>query len=456
MENGHCFSPVVSVHPKLSLFDQMVDIRVSGLRSSQEVTLRVGVVSECGRFPFESSATYRADIHGEISVQKDPSLGGSYEGIEPHGFLWSLKPVAEVAKKYPKLGKSNVTTPFVYSLDVLDRGLKETVVDTEVIATTTFERWYLADYVDRIPMTIGRAEGVLFIPKENESSPGQLPVVLDVRGLVDPMVEDRPALVASHGFAVFAYNYFYPILRETGQYPVMVELTVFDDILKFISEHPRLDVERVGINCSCVGAGLVFHAATKLDLPIKCIAAAGFVDVPAPCYGLTLPDGSEIKPYTHVKAVKDDDGKLWLHSTQNDSVDRLREEHVAKFEKLTCPLQVFAHGDEGDFAFKWRADFIKERMEEAGNADLLEYHLLPGTGHYLHAPFLPNSPISVLKVPVQFGPLGYKQVPALVRFGGWDAKQNAVDQEFAWRKIINFLGSHLGVSKSYRNDWFIQ
>ena len=58
-----------------------------------------------------------------IAVKTDPSLGGSYEGNEPHGLIWGLKPLPDVADKYPRFVKYDVTTPFVFSIDLLDQGL---------------------------------------------------------------------------------------------------------------------------------------------------------------------------------------------------------------------------------------------------------------------------------------------------------------------------------------------
>ena len=38
-------------------------------------------------------------------------------------------------------------------------------------------------------------------------------------------------------------------------------------------------------------------------------------------------------------------------------------------------------------------------------------------------------------------------------YGGKDKQQGVKDQQFAWRKIVNFFQKHLKVKEMYRSDW---
>ncbi|XP_076601214.1 acyl-coenzyme A thioesterase 1-like [Chaetodon auriga] len=73
------------------LYDEPVQVKVAGLRPRQVVTMRARSTDEKG-VVFSSSATYRADESGEIDLDRDPSLGGSYVGVEPMGLLWWMRP----------------------------------------------------------------------------------------------------------------------------------------------------------------------------------------------------------------------------------------------------------------------------------------------------------------------------------------------------------------------------
>ncbi|XP_044225045.1 acyl-coenzyme A thioesterase 1-like [Thunnus albacares] len=72
------------------LFDEPVQVKVTGLRSRQVVTMKARSTDEKG-VVFSSLATYRADGSGEVDLERDPSLSGSYVGVEPMGLLWSMR-----------------------------------------------------------------------------------------------------------------------------------------------------------------------------------------------------------------------------------------------------------------------------------------------------------------------------------------------------------------------------
>ena len=78
------------------------------------------------------------------------------------GLFLALEPVPEVAHKYPRLVKWDVTKPFKYTLQLID-GVEG---QEKVITSTTMEKMFLADYVEKIPVKTGGAEGVLFLPKQ--------------------------------------------------------------------------------------------------------------------------------------------------------------------------------------------------------------------------------------------------------------------------------------------------
>ncbi|KAI3374243.1 hypothetical protein L3Q82_006086 [Scortum barcoo] len=95
------------------LFDEPVQVKVGGLRSRQVVTMRARSTDDRGLL-FSSTATYRADGRGEIHLDRDPSLGGSYVGVEPLGLLWSMR--ADTLHK--RFIKSNSLKPHVVKFSV--------------------------------------------------------------------------------------------------------------------------------------------------------------------------------------------------------------------------------------------------------------------------------------------------------------------------------------------------
>ena len=136
------------------LFDEPVQVKVTGLRSRQVVTMKARSTDEKG-VEFSSSATYRADGSGEVDLERDPSLSGTYIGVEPMGLLWSMK--ANIQHKC--FFKNKVINPHVVKFSV-----HEVEGDGRMLAEETNERLLIGDGVSRVPVKKGNFYGVLFTP----------------------------------------------------------------------------------------------------------------------------------------------------------------------------------------------------------------------------------------------------------------------------------------------------
>lgn len=435
--------PKLVIHPTSGLNDELLDIRVSGLRAGQKVTLRAHVTSECGRYRFESSADYIADDYGSISVQNDPSIGGSYTGVEPMGLVWALAPAPEVALKWPRLVKKNIQKPYIYHFELLDAGTGEE------LQAATIERRFVPDYVERTPVMHGRAKGCLHLPKKKGTS-DPMPVLIDIRGVVPFFVEDRPSLLASHGFAVFSVNYYLELQQETknpfNPRKVFFELQTFHDICDFIKHHPRLDITRVGIVSSCLGSVMAMNAAARFkELPIKCLAATGCLDYLHYDVGIQLPDGSRIEPVKMTLAgeVYESNGQMFWQISDLD-YHPSHGAFMTPVEDIDIPMLFFIPGDDHYLSSVKCMNRMVQRVEEAGKRHLLEVVNLEGAGHYIDAPYLPLSKYCN----------GTPQMKeALYANNGGNPKQHAIALETAWRKTINWFRQQLGVTEIYRQDW---
>ena len=75
------------------------------------------------------------------------------------GLIWGVEPSPEALRHWPRLVKKNILEPFVYHLRVVDDDGRE-------LATSSVERRYLADYVERKLVSHGIAEGCLYLPRK--------------------------------------------------------------------------------------------------------------------------------------------------------------------------------------------------------------------------------------------------------------------------------------------------
>ena len=169
---------MLKLRPIASLVDSMTKIIVAGLKPLQKITLRANVVGDGGEI-FQSHAHYIADKHGEVDVDRDSSLGGSYSGVEPMGLLWSMKQAPE-QKKGLRLYKRDVTKPYNGVLSCFDGHVtpQQEQPELQPLSSTTFQRWYMADGVKRIPVREGRIRGTLFLPPGEGPFPGRYSFII--------------------------------------------------------------------------------------------------------------------------------------------------------------------------------------------------------------------------------------------------------------------------------------
>ncbi|XP_038077227.1 bile acid-CoA:amino acid N-acyltransferase-like [Patiria miniata] len=269
----------ISVSPSSSLMDERVVISVAGLASHCPVTVRSHVTEITKRF--QGWAHLIADEDGRVSLDKDPSIGGTYSGVEPMGLFWSLQPCPgqqlgiRFAKKHPD-------KPVVVILSLHRGHLDETQLATdEPIHVAVAHKWYMRETdVDRIKLT-GHdfIRGVVYKPK----GPGPFPAVLDMFGTAGGLMEFRAALLASRGYASYALPIFaYEDLSETM---LNVDFEYFEEALKWFAAQSYVQPGGIGIVASSMGGSIGLHLAIKYPQLIK---ATAFVSCPPFMPNVTL------------------------------------------------------------------------------------------------------------------------------------------------------------------------
>ena len=76
----------------------------------------------------------------------------------------------------------------------------------------------------------------------------------------------RAALLASHGFAVYALPYW-----NYKSVPKNIEIEYFDEAANWLLNHPKVDENGIGILGSCWGSMLGFLLAKRMEGKVKAI-----------------------------------------------------------------------------------------------------------------------------------------------------------------------------------------
>uniref|UniRef100_A0A8C6TX54 Uncharacterized protein n=1 Tax=Neogobius melanostomus TaxID=47308 RepID=A0A8C6TX54_9GOBI len=385
MDHQYC-EVKLSVQPCRALVDEKFKVLVQKAPPGAQLTVRSHHHSE-NKHEWEAFGHYICDSTGDLS------LGGTYEGVEPMGLLWSLRPVPG-SKPGLRLRKMNVETPMEVTVSVYQGHLSEDFSEQRALAAVVVERWYMAPGVRRIPVTEHGLTATLFLPP----GPGRFPAVLDHWGGGGNLMEYRASLLASRGFAALVLDYLTnELTKTTGK---MMENDYFEGI--------------------CSGCLLVASLG-------RC----------AVCYS-----GSHIQPVDgSVKDIKEYMGKENIRVTENQEVIfrdltlPVPKDPAFKVDvngTSAVPLQVVVGLDDQSWpAYESAMDVNEGDDGGGGNSHLLTLLTYPHTGHLIEPPYSPHVRTSILR-----------SFPIKVLWGGETAAHSRA-QEDAWRKTLLFLREHL-------------
>jgi dienelactone hydrolase len=244
----------ILVSPERPALDTALWIRLRGLASGCEVTLRATLRDQAGR-TWTSATTFAADGDGTVDLQRDAPVTGSYSGIDPMGLIWAMD-----------LRDDPGGTPDPLAPTPL-RLVAE--VDGEPVATAEVDRLRVPDGVTLTDVRDDGLVGVLCCP----AGSGRLPAVLLLGGSEGGMHVDDAALLAGHGYAVLVLAYYgLPGLPDTLE---SVPLEYFGRALDYLAAHPRVDADRIAVSGASKGGEAALLVAAMFPLARNAISVVG-------------------------------------------------------------------------------------------------------------------------------------------------------------------------------------
>ncbi|XP_068605327.1 acyl-coenzyme A thioesterase 6-like [Brachionichthys hirsutus] len=388
-------------------FDEPVQVKVAGLRSRQAVTMRARSTDERG-VVFSSSATYRADDGGEVDLNRHPSLGGSYVGVEPMGLLWSLR--AEALHQFFEKGKA--LEPHVVTISVHEE-------EGRVLAEAANERVLLGDGVTRLPVNEGNINGVLFTPP----GPGPFPAVLDLNTFIS---ERRAALLANKGFVVLALGIF----NVKPENITEIHLDPFRDGIDFLQRQPKVGSKGVGVISRSMAADIASSLSVFVPAVKACVWINGCgANLIVPLYYKNKQILSSLI-FDHSKVIHTESGASILKYILTNPLAEENKGSLIPVEQAKTQFLFVASGADMCWDSKTYMDETVERLKRQGK-DNFESVYYPGAGHLLeppYGPFCTSSPNGVLK---------YKAL-----WGG-EPRAHAAAEVHLWKKIQEFFKAQL-------------
>uniref|UniRef100_A0A8C0YUV2 Acyl-CoA thioesterase 16 n=1 Tax=Cyprinus carpio carpio TaxID=630221 RepID=A0A8C0YUV2_CYPCA len=398
--------PLLSVQPVRGLVDEKFQIAVTNLPPNQKVTLHSLHQSDDKDF-WEAFGHYVSDEHGSVTGFKDECLGGTYDGTEPMGLLWSMRPIPG-SRHGLRLRKRDIFRPMEVCISVYSGHLSQGFSQQTPLATSVTERWYVAPGVKRVNIREEEIRGTLFLPPGFGPYPG----VLDLWGTGGGLVEYRSALLASHGFASMALEY----TQDT-------DASYFEKAYQILNNHPMVKKDHLAVLGLSVGSAITLSMASysKVIKPQCCVCISGSHLMPVE---KSLSELFELMKSNEDKLCVNEDNQVIYRNLilslpcQSAKVD---------VGRIKCPLLLVNGDDDQTFPVVESAEDMAMMMEKAGNRHLLEILMYPDTGHLIEPPYSPHF---------------------LVMLWGGQTKPHAYAQEDAWKKILAFLWQHLSAPVS--------
>ncbi len=444
-------APTLSVFPIEGVFDDPFDVKLEGAPANVEVTIRSRQTDEEGTV-WSTMASFRTDEAGSVNVSTQPSTGGSFTGISPHGLLCSALPIGvndfasylAAIVENPRLPTSPLRPiePIPITIEASTNG--------QVIATATAIRGDAVQVVEEEVTTSDGLRGVFFSP-----APGQevLEPVLLLNGSGGGVRRFAAARLASHGHPTFAFAiYNYADLPTTlKNYPI-----------KRIHEGAQWLAQRVGVErVAVMGVSRGSEAAAHAAINFPDAFSAVILSVPSHLRdgGALGPDattgdsawtiGGNALPVTDLgftfddPRIPDEAEELPGFNASGMSLAvwgsaELEAEFGTDFEAINVPVLILAGAEDGIWPSWISAERIRQRLAGAGKSDLVDVRTYPGAGHSLVSVGF-GGPLSVFA----YNPF----LQGYMDFGG--TPNGNCDAGFeSSRAIVEFLGEINGPTAS--------
>jgi dienelactone hydrolase len=220
----------MSVSPPVALVDQPVTVSVRGLPAGARTTVTAKAMDADGT-TWSATAQFEATPAGEVSLSQ-PSLGGSYAGVNPMGLFTFMAPP-----------RGSVPAVFLHPEAGYDVTLQASV-SGRVAATTTVRR--------QGPIAVGVVEkelrpasggiyGNLYLPKDTTA---RRPAVLVFGGSDGGLTTSfAAALLAAHSYPSLALAYFKAPGLPEGLNNISLEY--FTRALRVLRAQPGVDPRHV-------------------------------------------------------------------------------------------------------------------------------------------------------------------------------------------------------------------
>jgi len=350
--------------PQRSPNDEPITVRITGADAGGTVEFEATLVDDDG-VEWRSRATFTADAEGVVDLTDSAPDDGSYEGVAPMGWLWSMTADADVLM--PALTADPEVAVDLRATSGGDR------------AERTVVRELYDEGITKRPVDRDGVVGTLYEPAGDGPHPG----VLSLHGSGGQTPVRTVQLLASHGFAVLAVQYFGEDEAIPDEHR-SIPLSYFDEAARWLREQPSVRDGQLGVVGGSRGGELALLLGARRDWVGAVVAYAGSgVAWDSPSGEPGWVDGGEPVPHLEGKDIP-------RETIQAGLADEPVDEASIAVERTDGPVLLVTGGDDR----LWDARRLSEIAVDRLNDDFPhEYaHLTyDSAGHLISVPYVPTA-----------------------------------------------------------------
>ena len=428
---------MLSVTPEDALIDVPRRIAVTVLSPGEDIVLHTRTVRGPGVI-WRSAGAFRADARGEVDLERDAPVGGSYAGVSAMGLIWSQAPEHVGASRdvFGAEPSAPLSTEIIVERQA-SPPLHGRLVQHLACAGVT-----------RRELREDGLVGTLFLPPDRADGRGH-PAILVLNGSGGGINEPRAALYASHGYAALALGYF----KAPGRpdYISNTPLEYFETALAWMHRALRPWQGFVAVSGQSRGGELALLLGSLfpqlVSAVIGYVPAALVHSAQNACDPKTGREGpawtfrGQALPHlwqdnrTATWAPWDDGPPPRRHADalltalqDPEAVERAR----IRVENILGPVLLLSASDDGSWPSSVYGRMVAERLARFGHPHAVEHLDFGGAGHSIVFPYVPTTQL-VYSHPVS---------GRLSTTGGTPAA-NARADEASWAGVLRFLDQAL-------------
>lgn len=357
---GSAAAPSLTIDaPSPSRNDESIPVRVHGADPGDTVQFEAALTDDDG-IEWSARLRFTADGDGRVDLTEDAPASGRYDGVEPMGWLWAMETDADAL--FPSLGRRPRVS--VHLRAETDDEQAERTITRVVFDDDVTERAFETDGL----------RGTLYVPAGEGPHPG----VLELHGSGGRNSEAVAKLLATHGFATLAVEYF-GAAESLPDELERIPLSRFDAAVAWLRNRPDVDGERVGLVGSSRGAELALLLGAYRDWAGPIVSYAGSIpwDTPSDAPAWLL-DG---EPIPHIAA----DGA----PATTDLDEKPLDGAVPPVERTDGPVLLLSGGDDRVWPARRLSERIVDRLDASAFPHDYDHLTYDDVGHLIGTPYAP-------------------------------------------------------------------